>query len=138
MDLESKISLKIEGNMYTNYQFETYLNKHAKKFNAEGYANGPYKDKIIPQLKKGVISSLLACRDSCVSNGKNLQHEVFGYDFMVDTNLNVWLIEVNSSPSMEYSSVITERMCKEVLFNLTDIAMEQEKCLENSAGAEEF
>jgi tubulin monoglycylase TTLL3/8 len=33
-------------------------------------------------------------------------HEMFGYDFMVDTSLNVWLIEVNSSPSMEYSTVI--------------------------------
>jgi D-alanine-D-alanine ligase-like ATP-grasp enzyme len=32
-------------------------------------------------------------------------HEMFGYDFMVDTNLNVWLIEVNSSPSMELSTV---------------------------------
>ena len=31
--------------------------------------------------------------------------ELFGYDFMVDTNLNVWLIEVNSSPSMELSTV---------------------------------
>ncbi len=34
-------------------------------------------------------------------------HEMFGYDFMVDTNLNVWLIEVNSSPSMEHSTVST-------------------------------
>jgi tubulin monoglycylase TTLL3/8 len=32
---------------------------------------------------------------------------MFGYDFMVDTSLNVWLIEVNSSPAMDYSSPIT-------------------------------
>ena len=44
---------------------------------------------------------------------------------MVDTNLNVWLLEVNSSPSMEYSSSITERMVKEVLYNLADIANAQ-------------
>ena len=50
---------------------------------------------------------------------------MFGYDFMVDTNLNVWLLEVNSSPSMEYSSSITERMVKEVLYNLADIANAQ-------------
>ena len=31
-------------------------------------------------------------------------HEMFGYDFMIDTNFNVWLIEVNSSPCMEYST----------------------------------
>jgi hypothetical protein len=30
---------------------------------------------------------------------------MFGYDFMVDTNYKVWLLEVNSSPSMDYSTV---------------------------------
>ena len=42
-------------------------------------------------------------------------HEMFGYDFMVDTNFNVWLIEVNSSPSMEHSTHVTERLVKSVL-----------------------
>jgi len=47
---------------------------------------------------------------------------------MVDTSLNVWLLEVNSSPSMEYSSTITERMVREVLWNLADISVAQEQC----------
>jgi tubulin monoglycylase TTLL3/8 len=88
------------------------------------FTNGPFLDKIMPQLKKGVISSLLATRDSCFQQN-NISHEVFGYDFMVDTSLNVWLIEVNSSPSMEYSSPITERMVKDVLWNLSDISVAQ-------------
>jgi DNA-directed RNA polymerase subunit N (RpoN/RPB10) len=46
---------------------------------------------------------------------------MFGYDFMVDTSLNVWLIEVNSSPAMDYSSPITEKMVKEVLPNISEI-----------------
>jgi tubulin monoglycylase TTLL3/8 len=47
---------------------------------------------------------------------------------MVDTSLNVWLLEVNSSPSMEYSSAITERMVREVLGTLADITVAQEQC----------
>ena len=31
---------------------------------------------------------------------------MYGYDFMIDNNFKAWLIEVNSSPSMEYSTVI--------------------------------
>ena len=74
---------------------------------------------------KGAISSILATRDSVLQTERHLQHEVFGYDFMVDTSFNVWLIEVNASPSMEYSSPITERMVHEVLHNVTDLAMMQ-------------
>jgi tubulin monoglycylase TTLL3/8 len=62
-----------------------------------------YTTKIQPQVKQGIIGSVLAARDMVINREK--AHEMFGYDFMVDTNLNVWLIEVNSSPSMEHSTV---------------------------------
>ena len=32
--------------------------------------------------------------------------EMYGFDFMVDSKGKVWLIEVNSSPDMSYSTVI--------------------------------
>jgi tubulin monoglycylase TTLL3/8 len=54
-------------------------------------------------VKQGIIGSVLAARDMVIH--RENAHEMFGYDFMVDTNLNVWLIEVNSSPSMEHSTV---------------------------------
>jgi tubulin monoglycylase TTLL3/8 len=41
-----------------------------------------------------------------VENRKN-SHEMFGYDFMIDERYGVWLIEVNSSPAMDYSTVIS-------------------------------
>jgi len=33
---------------------------------------------------------------------------------MVDDDLNCWLIEVNSSPALDYSTPITERLVKMV------------------------
>ena len=44
-------------------------------------------------------ASTLSVQDM-VNNRKN-SFELFGYDFMVDEDLRVWLIEVNSSPSMD-------------------------------------
>ena len=111
--------------MWTNLQFDAYLTQLTKKLGVHSnYPNGVYHDKVLPQIKKGVIQSLLATRDSVINERRHLQHEIFGYDFMVDTSFNVWLIEVNSSPSMEYSSAITEMMVQDVMHNLADIAME--------------
>ena len=109
--------------MWTSSQFDQYLKKVRKASNGEFDI---FETMIVPQLKKGCIASILATRDSVVQNEPLLSHEVFGYDFMVDTSFNVWLIEVNSSPSMEYSSPITERMVKEVLPNLAEVVKEQE------------
>ena len=44
---------------------------------------------------------------------RNQRHhcfEIFGYDFMIDADLKVWLIEVNTNPCLEESSPILEAL----------------------------
>lgn len=43
-------------------------------------------------------------------NPRNLQFsfEIFGYDFMIDSLYNLWLIEVNTNPCIEESSPLLE------------------------------
>ena len=36
--------------------------------------------------------------------------EIFGYDFMVDIDFTVWLIEVNTNPCLEESSDLLKRL----------------------------
>jgi len=49
-------------------------------------------------MSKIIVESLESVIEN-VQYRKN-SFEVFGYDFMIDEELKVWLIEVNSSPTM--------------------------------------
>ena len=54
-------------------------------------------------MRKIVQWSLECVQDSVINRERSF--EVFGYDFMVDENCNPWLIEINTSPAMDYSTV---------------------------------
>ena len=46
-----------------------------------------------------------------VDNRRN-SFEFVGYDFMVDDEFNVWLLEVNKSPTLKQSTHVTEPIVK--------------------------
>jgi len=43
---------------------------------------------------------------------------------MVDQNFNIWLIEVNSSPAMDYSTKVTTRLVKMVLKDTLKVVLD--------------
>lgn len=104
----------IEGNMWSSEDFADHL--------ADRFGEGTYENKIWPQIKKYVKASLMAVKDQ-VDNRKN-SFEFFGYDLMVDEDLRVWLIEVNSSPTMEKSTPTTERLVDMVLTDLPKVILD--------------
>ncbi len=62
-----------------------------------------FYEKIQPQMKRIVIKSLQSVQDMMESRKNSF--ELFGYDFLIDDTYKPWLIEINSSPTMEYSTV---------------------------------
>ena len=80
--------------MWDISQFDVFLKQ---KYNNTAW------QEIQDKIKKLIIISLDSCRQN-ISNRQN-SHELLGYDIMIDEMLNIWLIEVNSSPAMDYSTV---------------------------------
>jgi len=86
---------QIEGNMWDQPTFVNYLQQK--------YGTDIFFTKIQPMMKKIVVWSLESVQDSIIHRKNSM--ELFGYDFMIDELGNPWLIEVNSSPAMDYSTV---------------------------------
>jgi|APSaa5957512535_1039671.scaffolds.fasta_scaffold247710_1 hypothetical protein len=64
----------------------------------------------------------------CVDNSRINPHakkhsfEIFGYDFMIDTQLRPWLIEINTNPCLEETSKLLKTLLPRMLddaFRLT-------------------
>ena len=96
----------IDGNMWDLETFQSYMTK------TFGY--DVWEERLYEGIKNIVINSLESVQDNFESK-KGQPFEMFGYDIMIDDDLNCWLIEVNSSPAMDYSTEVTERLVKMVL-----------------------
>ena len=118
----------------TNYSFQKYNDNFQKfekgnevpffefqKFIDEEYPNKNYKlnKDLIFKLKDIINLTMRSVKDKIDKNGKNYQFEIFGYDFMLDNDFNVYLIEINTNPGLEESSpwikVIVPRMLDDAL-----------------------
>lgn len=71
-------------------------------------------ESIRKQMNDILISTFDAVKDTI--NPKNLKNcfQILGYDFMIDDNFKVWLIEINTNPGMNFDSI--EQPFKALLF----------------------
>ena len=51
--------------------------------------------------------------------------ELFGYDFMVDEDFNVWMIEVNTNPSLDESSLYLKELIPRMIDDLVRVTVDQ-------------
>jgi len=93
---------EIEGNMmFIEELQELLIDQHSQDI---------YEDIIEEKLKTLIINTLESVQDTF--DYKKGCFELYGFDVMIDEEFNCWLIEVNSSPAMDYSTHITEKLVK--------------------------
>jgi len=51
--------------------------------------------------------------------------ELFGYDFILDEDFNVWLIEVNTNPCIEESSVLLKMLLPRMIEDMLRITVDR-------------
>ena len=106
----------------TNYSLQKY-NKNFSKYemgneisfetfqaflDTQGENSFNFKETIIPKFKSIIELTAKASKTIINRSKKNYSFEIFGYDFMMDEDRNVYLIEINTNPGLEISSKVIE------------------------------
>ena len=101
------------GNEVPFYEFQKYLDE---KYPEKKYS---IKKDLMSKLKEIIKLTMYSAKDKININNRNYQFEIFGYDFMLDQDFNVFLIEINTNPGLEESSpwikIIIPRMLDDAL-----------------------
>jgi len=102
-----------EGNEVPFKDFQLYLD------NEYGKEIINVKKDIFKKIKKLIEISCRSVQNKINLNSRNYCFEIFGYDFMIDANFNIFLLEVNTNPGLEESSswikVIVPRMLDDAM-----------------------
>ena len=92
-----------DGNQMSFNDFQDYLKDNKSEFSV--------KEELVPTIKVIIKKSILSVRRKLDSSEcRKFSFELFGYDFILDEDFNVWLIEVNTNPCLEESSALLKAL----------------------------
>lgn len=99
------------GNKMSVNDFQRYLDQnYASK-------NICFMRDLFPIMERLVTDSFRSVYKRIDPNRNKNSFEIFGYDFMIDENFKVYLIEANTNPSLEICSPLLARIIPELLDN---------------------
>lgn len=81
-----------EGNTISFEQFQEYLDAEFPQHNLDLHRD------FVQRMKDIAIDCYLSAKNTLNPNKRRNSFEFFGFDFMIDEDFRVWLIEVNTNP----------------------------------------
>ena len=76
-------------------------------------------------MKYYAALALVAAKRKLNPNKRKHCFEIFGYDYIIDQDFNVWLIEVNTNPCIEESSSLLKILLPRMLDDAFKITIDE-------------
>jgi len=80
----------------------------------------------VEDIKYIIVKTIDAVKRKLDPNNRNGCFELFGYDFMLDDDLTVWLIEANTNPCLDETSDILKRILPRMLDDAFRLTIDRE------------
>jgi len=115
-----------EDAMWHSEDFETYLQLQFGEVAHEdvGEKRNPHWKGVQLQMQQFAQLALLSCKD--VVGDRRGSFELIGFDFLVDEDLKVWLLEINSSPMLGYSTETKCQITRQMFEDLAKVVVDIE------------
>lgn len=104
------------GNKLSYADFQRYLSVNHPQIN--------FFENILPQIKNIVFDTVKSVKSTLNDQRKMHTFEILGYDFMLDNNFKVWLLEANTNPCLEVGCSLLAKLIPAMLDNAFRIAID--------------
>ena len=98
-----------KGNEISFKNFQDFINEKEESFN--------FREIIFPKFIEIVKHSVLCAKNKINLKNRKYCFEILGYDFMMDEDKNVYLIEINTNPGLEISSDLIGELVPRMIDN---------------------
>jgi tubulin---tyrosine ligase len=105
------------GNKLSYAELQDYLSNN--------YPGKNFYEDILPRIKELVRDTVLATYTKLSPEKKMHAFEILGYDFLIDSDFHVWLIEVNTNPCLELSSPYLELLIPKMIDHALALTVDQ-------------
>ncbi|CDW91776.1 tubulin-tyrosine ligase family [Stylonychia lemnae] len=105
-----------------NQEQEVYF---FRRYIADNKLKCDFDQDILPKMKYYAALSIESAKRKLNSSKRKQCFEIFGYDYIIDKDFNVWLIEANTNPCIEESSSILKVLIPRMLNDALKLTIDQ-------------
>ena len=98
-----------EMNQVSFDEFKAYLNQEFKELKVD------FEKDLLERMKDIAIDCYKSSKDSMNPSDRKNCFELFGFDYLIDEDFRVWLIEVNTNPGTNLSGNPNHRRILETM-----------------------
>jgi len=107
-----------EGNTIEFAMFKEYLKKKYPDYNID------FDIDILSRIKDLMIDSYLSVKEGLNPNKRKNCFELLGFDFLIDEDFRVWLIEVNTNPYLGVPNKFIRGLLPKMLNDLFELVLD--------------